>query len=210
MVCMSIEGANQIEGGNWLIFEAMLGASNATVRLNTTVRGVTKQDNKYVLTTSPSNQESTVTKFSTEAFDTVVLAAPFQFSGIKMAKDILQIVPQDIPYVRLHVTLIASPHKLHPTFFNLANAEEVPTTILTTLPPDEVPTNPKDSSGPAGFFSISTLRSITNPRTNKKEFLYKIFSPEKVNTDFLSAIFGTPSQYCSIWFSITLLTYSSP
>src|SRR4029079_10857757 len=41
-----------------------------------------------------------------------------------------------------------------------------------------------------GFYSISTLRTVTNPKTMKEEHLYKIFSAEKVTAAFLSEILG--------------------
>jgi len=127
-----------------------------------------------------------------ESFDTVVLAAPLQFSGITTEKDLLKHTPDYIPYVKLHVTLFTSPYPLNGAYFNVAPGAEVPTTILTTLPTDEVPENPEKGVGSPGFFSISTLRTVVNPKTLHKEYLYKVFSPEELTFKFLSGILGVP------------------
>jgi len=189
---MAIEGAMQIEGGNWQIFEAMLNASNANVRLNTSVTALRKSKGRYFIK-STYQDAATGANFSNEtSFDTVVLAAPFQYSNIKIEKDLLRHTPDEIPYVSLHVTLFTSSLRLSGAYFNLTPDAEVPTTILTTLPPDEIPSNPREGAGSTGFFSISTLRTLVNPKTVEKEYLYKIFSPEKVTPEFLSNILGIP------------------
>ena len=190
-MCMAIEGAMQIEGGNWQIFDGMLKASNATVFLSTAVDGITKNNRgTYSFKTSSKDTSSGEKYISESSFDTVILAAPLQFSNIEVENDLLKHTPDEIPYVTLHVTLFTSPYTLSPTFFNLAPDVEVPSTILTTIPPDEVVENPEDGVGSPGFFSISTLRTIVNPQTQQEEHLYKIFSPREVTPDFLSRILG--------------------
>jgi len=190
---MAIEGAMQIEGGNWQIFAAMLNASDAKVRLNTAVTKVKKSKGKYRIMSVPKDTISGVNIGTEELFDSIVLAGPLQFSDIEIEKGFLKHTPDKIPYVTLHVTLFTSSSTLNPTYFNLAPDAETPTTVLTTLSPDEVPPNPEDGVGSSGFFSISTLRTLVNPRTLEKEYLYKIFSPHKITSDFLSSILGTPS-----------------
>lgn len=194
MVCMAIEGAMSIKGGNWQIFDGMLKASNATVMLNTTADAITKQKGKYIVKTLAKDALSVggIVPYNEESFDTVVLAAPLQYSDIKLEKDLLKHIPDEIPYVKLHVTLFTSPNPLNGAYFNLTSDAEVPTTILTTLPPDEVPETPEKGAGSTGFFSISTLRTVINPKTLQKEYLYKIFSPEKITAEFLSNILGAP------------------
>lgn len=189
MVCMAIDGARQVKGGNWQIFDRMLNASGATVHLNRIVTSLTKNKGAYTITSSPSNAtfESATLK---QQFDTVVIAAPFQFSGLEIADGLVKKVPDEIPYVRLHVTLFASPLKLSGSHFGLKSGDVVPDTILTTLSPSDDPTSRKDVVGKPGFFSISTLRSVANPKTGKKEYLYKIFSPEAVTSDLLGSLFA--------------------
>lgn len=206
---MAIEGAMSIEGGNWQIFDGMLKLSNATVHLNTTVSSIKKTKGKYVITSSSKHPELGVMMSSKEEqkFDTVVLASPLQFSKIDIEKDMLKRVPDEIPYVQLHVTLFTSTHKFSPAFFGLAPDAEVPSTILTTLPPDtETPADLNDGVGPAGFFSISTLRVMVNPKTLQKEYLYKIFSPKKIQPVFLSGLLGFPITRN---FNLSLITQES-
>jgi len=189
MVCMAIEGAMQIEGGNWQIFDRMLKASNATILLDETVDSINEHESRYLIGSGPtvrSYQDSAPVR----GFETVVLAAPLQFSGIKNLPSKLKRTPDAIPYVTLHVTLFTSPRTLNALYFNLGPKDQVPTSILTTLPPDELPTKPEDSAGSPGFFSISTLRTVINPETLEKEYLYKIFSPQAITSDFLSGILG--------------------
>jgi prenylcysteine oxidase/farnesylcysteine lyase len=193
MVCMAIEGAMQIEGGNWQIFAGMLNASDAKVRLNTTVTSIQKTKGNYRVTSKPTAVISGDSVGTEESYDTVVLAAPLQFSEIEIEKKLLRYYPDSIPYVTLHVTLFTSTYPLNGTYFNLAPGAEVPTTILTTLSPDEKLPNPEKGVGSSGFFSISTLRTLVNPKTLQKEYLYKIFSPETITPEFLSGILGAES-----------------
>jgi prenylcysteine oxidase/farnesylcysteine lyase len=196
MVCMAIEGAMQIEGGNWQIFDGMLKASNSTVLLNTAVEKVVKNNRgTYNIKSSSIDSRSGAKQTSESSFDVVVLAAPLQFSDIEIEDGHFKHTPDEIPYVTLHVTLFTSMHTLSPAFFNLAPGAIVPTTVLTTLPPDEIPEHPEDGVGSPGFFSISTLRTVVNPKTQQKEHLYKIFSPSKVTPEFLSDILGIPGSF---------------
>src|SRR4051812_19034903 len=119
MVCMAIEGAMSVKGGNWQIFHNFVEASGANLRLNTTVMNFMKQDGKYLVRTSQTPNAS-----NAFAFDAVVLAAPLQFSGIQLPKDIFKHVPDEIPYVKLHVTLFTSPLKLNGAYFNLKDGDE--------------------------------------------------------------------------------------
>jgi len=168
----------------------MLKAADATVLLNTTVTSLEKKNGKYNVQVSSSKGSPDVGVTTIKPFDTVILTAPLQFSGIEMQKDLLKHVPDEIPYVTLHVTLFTSPLKLSGAHFNLKEGAEVPTTVLTTLGPEEDPGNRHKIVGKSGFFSISTLKAITNPKTLGKEYVYKIFSPEKVTKEFLSSLFG--------------------
>ncbi|KAF4631191.1 hypothetical protein G7Y89_g6938 [Cudoniella acicularis] len=191
MVCMAIEGAMQIDGGNWQIFYGMLNASLSKVLLNSTVRAITKRNGKYNIQTA-SQDYTGKTSRKEESFDTVILAAPFQYAEIDFEEGLLKHTPDNIPYVTLHVTLFTSPRKLDPTFFNLAPDVEVPTSVLTTLAPDDVPLTPEEGVGKPGFFSISTLRPILNPNTLRKEYLYKVFLPKALTSDFMGGILGIP------------------
>lgn len=193
MVSMAPEGAKSVLGGNWRIFDHMVAASGAHIALNTSVDSIalgTKpgaKHPKYLITTK---SVAGVSQAAGVAFDNIVLATPYQFADIKAPSDVLQATIDEIPYVKLHVTLFASPFAISPEFLGLAPGSKVPTTVLTTYAPDVNGTSGQEGAGKAGFFSISTLRAITNPRTGRDEVLYKIFSPAEVTPAFLSRLLG--------------------
>ena len=194
MVCMATDGAMSVQGGNWRVFDKMLTASNATTLLQAKVTKIEKvTDYSFGLSfdhLGPENSNDS-DKPQSQLFDEVILAAPFQFSDIEtigVPKE-----PDHVPYVQLHVTLFTSPHLLSPTYFNLPIDKAAPRVILTTLLDGEPPGRGSNSVGSPGFFSISILRPIKNPRTGAQEYLYKIFSPEPANAIFLSNILGLPT-----------------
>lgn len=175
MVCMATDGAMSIQGGNWQIFDGMLKASGARVLLNTSVSNVYRQsDGTYAVNSLSS---SYATGIDLAIYDTVVLAAPLQFAKLSLAPVPVN-PPPEIRYVNLHVTLFTSPRRLNPQTFGLRSG--VPTTILTTTP--------KSNVNPPPFYSISTLRTLTNPTTHQREYLYKIFSPSPVPASWLHSI----------------------
>ncbi|OAA65292.1 prenylcysteine oxidoreductase [Niveomyces insectorum RCEF 264] len=205
MVALAPEGASQVTGGNWQIFHNMVHASHAAFCANTSVTNIARVSGtdpstpKYVLqtksTTPAGGAEQRDTKSSDDdgellRFDDVVIATPFQFSGIDVADGVLEGAIDAIPYVKLHVTLFTSPKPLSAAFFRLPPDARVPTTVLTTLAPGDNPSSGAQGAGSAGFFSISTLASVVHPDTQNKEYLYKIFSPDKVTAAFLSALLG--------------------
>ncbi|KAK1822737.1 hypothetical protein LTR12_002876 [Friedmanniomyces endolithicus] len=190
MVCMSADGAKAVENGNWQIFDEMVARANATTRLSTEVSSVTQgKDGAYLLRHGPSTDSSDLADHEATSFDVVVLAAPHQFANITLDHHTAHI-PEKIPYVRLHVTLLTSPHLLSPAFFNMPPDKPAPKTILTTLPPSEEPQEGAAGVGKPGFFSVSLLRPVTNPKTGGQEYLYKIFSPEPPNSTFLTHLLG--------------------
>ncbi|KAK4985467.1 hypothetical protein LTR50_005952 [Elasticomyces elasticus] len=192
MVCMATDGAMAVEGGNWQMFEGMVQASRADVRLHTQVTALDELENGTCLVRSTTTDSATAAQdWREELFDTIILAAPYQFSNITINSPLAH-VPDKIPYVTLHVTLFASPHLLSPAAFNLPPGQAVPQIILTTLPADEPASARPDGVGSPGFFSISLLQPTMNDRHTppRPEYLYKIFSPDRVNATFLSRILG--------------------
>ena len=192
MVALAPSGASQIRGGNWQIFDRMARASGADLQLNTTIThldrvpGSEPPSTKYVVKSTDAFGVETE-----EDFDNVVLALPFQYSGIETGDGVLQDAIDEIPYVRLHVTLFTSPFTFDAAYFKLApGSKAVPSTVLTTLSDDDDDDQGSDGSGKAGFFSVSTLRRVINPSTLREEYLYKIFSPEAVTPAFLAELFG--------------------
>jgi prenylcysteine oxidase/farnesylcysteine lyase len=180
MVCMATNGAMQIQGGNWRIFASMLNASSATLHLNTTVANISKQkDSTYQLIMADGHYDT---------FDEVILAAPLQFTDL-VIDPAPQHTPDAIPYMKLYVTLFASPYRLDPLAFNLTPGTPVPQYVLTTLPPSETP---KDTAGTPGFYSISIHNQFVNTASTppRLEFIYKIFSPSRATPALLSHMLG--------------------
>ncbi|KAK0750213.1 Prenylcysteine lyase-domain-containing protein [Schizothecium vesticola] len=194
MVSMAPEGAMAVEGGNWQIFYKMVENSQATIFFNRSVTAVSlhKPENpgtasvKYTIRIDKSDYEEDYKL----PFDNVIIANPYQFSKTSFQSGLFETPIDEIRYVQLHVTIFSSPFQYSPAFFGLSDPKDVPGTILTTLGKDDEPTSGVDGAGKAGFFSISILRKVVNPATEKEEYLYKIFSPEKVTPEFLSRLFG--------------------
>lgn len=196
MVCLATDGAVSIEGGNWLIFDGVLKASGADVRLNTTVTAVTRDgDGTVRITSHQSGDLDSKHSSSEDEFDEVIVAGPLQYSGISISPP-LEHIPDDIPYVKLHVTLLSSPHRISPHYFGLdSQGARAPETILTTLPEGlDLGSNPK-GVGPAEFWSISTLRTVDRlvmkegKEKIEQHYVYKIFSPERPTAEFVAQIF---------------------
>jgi prenylcysteine oxidase / farnesylcysteine lyase len=199
MVCMATDGAMAIEGGNWQIFKAMVKASGADLRLNSTVQRVSKKENgAYVVKAAGktlSKDSNKAGELDQEEFDAIVLATPYQFSEISFSPPLTN-APDEIPYVTLHVTLFTSPHRLSPSFFNFdssTSANEVPDMVLTTLPEglDLGARKGKHGVGPAGFWSVSLLRSIEMD-DGTTQYLYKVFSPSKLTATWMARLLGLP------------------
>ena len=82
MVCMATDGAMSVQGGNWRIFANMVVASNAEVKLDTSVRSLALgKDGTYFLTAdSHLPGQATANETDTAVFDHVILAAPLQYA----------------------------------------------------------------------------------------------------------------------------------
>ena len=191
MVCMATDGAMSVHGGNWQIFDRMLKYDKNTVVLNTRVSDVSisKARKQYSVKSSSRSgaDRHDVTSTNVEMFDNVILAAPLQFSNITINPS-PAFAPPPIPYVTLYVTLFTSPYRPNPDKYNVRNPSDVPTTILTTLP--------EDGGSPPPFFSLSTLRTVSNPNVQppRKEYLYKIFSPAPPSLIFISEMLNVPAD----------------
>lgn len=191
---MAPNGAMQIPGGNWQIFSKMVEASNARVFLNSSVSSIELKEGtdpdskaKYVIKTAAPGATADQAELHSVAFDDVVIATPYQFSNITNANDLIERPIDVIPYATLHVTLFATPFRFSTKFFKLEPGSEVPISVLTTLAEGE---DGIDGAGHAGFYSATLVKIVTNPKTQNKEYVYKIFSPEEVTPEFLSSLLG--------------------
>ncbi|KAL8747502.1 MAG: hypothetical protein Q9190_000631 [Brigantiaea leucoxantha] len=200
MVCMATDGAMGIKTGNWRIFDGMIRMSGAELHLNTSVTNITYEphSDRYIVQSDTPRidhaAKDTTTHSKSSAYASVVIATPFQFANITISPPLSK-PPSPISYVSLHVTLFTSPYRLSTAYFNLTSDAEVPTSVLTTTPPNS------DPSRPPPFFSISFLRTVQAPRrdlddedvecgTRDTEYLYKIFSPQPVKDSFLEELLG--------------------
>lgn len=185
-------------GGNWQIFAHMVGYSGANINLNTSVTSIAlassndpaSPSSKYIIKTRDSSSPTSDAQVQDVEFDDVVIAAPYQFSDIEHEEGLIQQPIDEIPYATLHVTLFASPFRFSPEFFNLEPGSKVPISVLTTLGEDEVARPGAEGAGKAGFFSATLVKTVLNPKTQRRESVYKIFSPEKVTPEFLSSLLG--------------------
>lgn len=186
LVCMATEGAVAIADGNWRIFDGMLKAAGAQINLNTTVTAIDKGRTRQ-WAVSYKSSDGTASKAE---FDEVVIAAPFQSTGISISPA-PDHVPEKVHYVTLHVTLFASPHRISPQRFNLSRHQEVPVMLLTTLPEGKDFSSRPEDVGPAGFWSISLLDTIQSPADpSQTHYVYKVFSPERLTASFIASILG--------------------
>ncbi|KAF2768984.1 Prenylcysteine oxidase [Teratosphaeria nubilosa] len=190
MVCMATDGAMAVEGGNWQIFNHMVQTSGTKVLLNISVSSIQRAYGSLYRLGYNKKGDTTGLSLRSDDFDAVILAAPYQFSNINFKNHLKSALPEAIPYVKLHVTLFTSPHLIAPAFVNQAPGNPAPKVILTTLPPDEDARAGKDSAGSLTFYSVSLLRPTTNPKTGAPEYLYKVFSPARLNNTFLSHLLG--------------------
>lgn len=181
-----------VTGGNWQIFDRMVESSGATLHRDTTVTSMTNKGHtgapKYVISTTAD--ASAAPADNPVGFDSVVIASPWQFSNIAADGKVLRHTIEPVPYTKLHVTLFTTAYRLRPGYFGLEPGAKAPSNVYTTLGSDEDAQCGAKGVGRTGFYSISTLRTVTNPRTGQREFVYKIFSPEKVTVAFLSDILG--------------------
>jgi prenylcysteine oxidase/farnesylcysteine lyase len=207
MVSFATDDATSVLGGNWKIFDHMVKASQAALNSNTKVASIsTAPDHDY---TSPKYTISTVDGSSISSsprkeeypitFDSVVLATPWQFSDISTSSDVLRHKIDEIPYMKLHVTLFSSPFKLRPGFFGLEDGVKAPSNVYTTLAVGEKAGQGPDGVGRSGFYSISTLKTAINPSNSRLEYVYKIFSPQPVTHKFLTDLLGAevPATFTS-------------
>ena len=195
MVCMATDGAMAVQGGNWQIFDGMLRAAGAHLVLNTSVTEVARLYNgSFLVHAVPGTSTHEFRGRLTDQYDSVIIATPLQFADLKLPSS-LKRIPDEISYVKLHVTLFTSPHRLSPMMFNLGPNSAVPDIILTTLPTNSDIKADQVNNTPSGFFSVSTLRSIQNPSCSppRTEYLYKIFSPEPAEASLIYRLLGLPN-----------------
>lgn len=180
-----------VKGGHWVLFEEMVKASQAEVLLNATALGLRKMDwGGWVV----ASQVAGGVDPDFREFDSVILAAPYQFAGLEIKGDRLAHIPNQLEYASIHVTLFKSPRKLSPTYFNLKG--EVPEVILTTLGADELVNRTgrtgSEGVGRAGFYSATSVKRVARLTQGVivEEFLYRIVSPVELEDKIIHELLG--------------------
>jgi len=112
-------------------------------------------------------------------YKAVILAAPFHSTGITFPLSVSDQVPE-VPYVHLHVTLLAttSPSP-NPAYFGLPASSSVPRMLLTT---DQ---GTREGRTKPEFNSLSYHGLIKD-----KEWAVKIFSDHEISDEWLDTVFN--------------------
>ncbi|KAG9049768.1 hypothetical protein FS837_009184 [Tulasnella sp. UAMH 9824] len=219
-VSMVASGAAQVSGGNYRIFEEFIKRSGAKLHLNTTVSGLQK-----TISASTGRQAWTLSGGShipSTAYDHVILAAPFAFSGITL-EDSTALLPK-VEYVRLHVTLVSTTSPTaRPERFGLQPGTHVGKFILTTknrrdtgssssvcdTPTSDPAVGPgckQNLESKPDFNSISLHQTFE--RNGRKEYIWKVFSMDRKNDEWLEDVFGEGTvgwTYRKVWYSYPIL-----
>ncbi|KAK6509380.1 hypothetical protein TWF481_004129 [Arthrobotrys musiformis] len=193
MVAMSTDGAMAITGGNWRIFDKMVQTSKAGLHLETRVTKIERVANKHTWAVNAlkSTSDGPDSQSFEDEYDEVIIATPWQFSNIT-SESIP--APEEIRYINLHVTLFASPYRLSPKYFN-SDDDLVPDMILTTIPEGYDPHY--RAVGPAKFWSVNILRTLERKLANgvkRREYLYKVFSPQLWTDEQIYEMMGLPKD----------------
>lgn len=169
-----------VEGGNSLLVEKLLAKSGADVHLNTQVTRIARVGNGYSVTTVPASDggASASPKEQEQLFDSVVLAAPIEFSSLQFVNITLPpITPRT--YSHWFVTHVAA-KTINPTYFNLPPSSEAPSYVLTsdnsTAPFNSIQTEALGADGNVIFkiFGNVNLTSSTLERMFVKLATYHV------------------------------------
>ncbi|KAK7689579.1 hypothetical protein QCA50_007371 [Cerrena zonata] len=199
---LAANGASSVKGGNYQLFEEFVKRSNATVRLNTTVTEISRDDKSSLWTVSSESGSSIFGPSRTsQSYRAIIFAAPFHQANIKLSSpSALLEIPQQ-PYVNLHVTLLSTTSpQANPEYFGLAGDASVPSMVLTSYE------NARNGGKEPEFNSLSYHGKIVKkakeveepaPETEnvetenqKEEWVVKIFSKVEVGDAWLRNIFG--------------------
>ncbi|KAG0278383.1 hypothetical protein BGZ95_004132 [Linnemannia exigua] len=174
LVTMAADDAQQIEGGNFQIFEGMVAKSGAEVRLETKIARVRRLE-PQVAGDEPQFEVTTTTG-QKQIFDYIVLAAPIESTNIDF--DISLPPLPKVDYRTIHATFVRG--HINPSYFytpsspvrsSQPSANQLPTHILSTKSRSE-------------FTSLSIQARLSTGET-----ITKIFSPEALSIDLLDRLY---------------------
>lgn len=175
--------SRHVSNGNQLLFENMVNASGADIHMGVsgTVTGIMRMyDGSWWVGTADGRGA---------AYDSVVVAAPWENSGIALLNTdkIIHLTP----YRRVHVTVVAtSAARPRASFFGQKRSDEsMPQTVLTTPAASSAASNATQTP----LISLSYVREIS-PQQHQKEwgtvYIVRILSEDALDDRTLSALFG--------------------
>jgi len=165
-----VTDAYAVEGGNSKLVEALVNKSSAHIKLNTTITSITKVANGYQLSTTKEN--------ITQVFDSVVIANPFEFSGIKF----VGVTPPPVAkraYQHWFVTLTLA-KSVNPAYFG--NIAKMPDNIMTTY----------NSTAP-----FVVLYPVAQAKSGL--IVYKTFSNEDIQHLLNDIYIGVQDHFVQVW-----------
>ncbi|KAF9433421.1 hypothetical protein BGZ76_009479 [Entomortierella beljakovae] len=165
LVTLAAEKAMQVEGGNFQIFEGMVYRSKANVKLNTKIARIHRIAPKFE-GAEPRFEVTTVNGHK-EIFDTIVIAAPIESTGIKFDFEVPPL--HEVKYRTIYATFVRG--RVNPAYFG-ASTKNFPAHILTT-------------NHDAEFTSLSIQTKLKNGET-----ITKIFSPEPISEELLDRLYS--------------------
>lgn len=189
-------GDMTVQGGHWSLFETMIDRSNVDLRLNTAVFGLRRMDwGGWVVASQPAHGDNDPEDGDYTEFDSVILTAPWQSSGLDIKGEPLENLPVNREYAGLHITLFKSPRMMSGGYFHYNG--EIPETLLTTLRDFEFQDmNSKTGAegvGSVGFYEIKSVKRsdrVDMMGVVITEWLYKLVSPAKIEDSTIKAMLG--------------------
>ncbi|KAF9901072.1 hypothetical protein EC991_006558 [Linnemannia zychae] len=174
LVTMAADDAQQIEGGNFQIFEGMVAKSGAEVRLETKIARVRRlepqgegEEPQFEVTTTTGHKQ---------IFDYIVLAAPIESTSIDF--DISLPPLPKVDYRTIHATFVRG--YINPSYFFTPSSP-----VRSSQPSaDKLPTHILSTKSRSEFTSLSVQARLSTGET-----ITKIFSPEAVSTDLLNRLY---------------------
>ncbi|KAL0066558.1 hypothetical protein AAF712_006361 [Marasmius tenuissimus] len=168
-VSLAPDGAAQVKGGNFQIFEKFLNYSHAKVYLDTTVTSIVPKSSSWVVNSDKGSKQ----------YKGVIFAAPLHQTGIELPSSIVSQVPEQ-PYVHLHVTLLSTTSPtVNPEYLSLPPGTKVPATLLTTYQ------GAREGGKVPEFNSLSYHGKLSD-----NEWSVKIFSEERISDQWLNKTFN--------------------
>ncbi|KAG9063958.1 hypothetical protein KI688_004072 [Linnemannia hyalina] len=175
LVTMAANDAQQIEGGNFQIFEGMVAKSGAEVRLGTKIARVRRLEPRYE--GEEPQFEVTTSTGQKQIFDYIVLAAPIESTNIHFD---ISLPPQPkVDYRTIHATFVRG--HVNPSYFYTSTSPARSSTPSTK----DFPTHILSTNSRAEFTSLSIQARLSNGET-----ITKIFSPEVLSKDLLDRLYS--------------------